>query len=80
MARARASAVTARNELHLEPGEAGGTVIRYSADVTMVGRLGNYGLGLMKKKAQSLGREFAQNLQARLDDAASAASPPPVTV
>jgi hypothetical protein len=33
----------------------------------MVGRLGNYGLGLMKKRAQTLGREFVANLQRRLD-------------
>ena len=38
----------------------------YRSDVSVTGRLGRFALGMMKKKAQSLGDEFAQNLQARL--------------
>jgi carbon monoxide dehydrogenase subunit G len=64
----RASSVSARNELRLERVDANATVVKYASDVTVVGRLGNYGLGLMKKRAQSMGQDFARSLQGRLDD------------
>lgn len=56
-----------------------GTLLRYESDVTVTGRLGRFALGMMKKKAQSLGDEFAQNLQVRLaalESAPAAASVP----
>jgi len=43
-----------------------GTLLRYESEVAVTGRLGRFALGMMKKKAQALGDEFAQNLQARL--------------
>ena len=49
------------------------TRVDYRSEVAVTGRLGRFALGMMKKKAQSLGDEFAANLQARL--AESEASP-----
>jgi hypothetical protein len=51
----------------------------------VTGRLGRFALGMMKKKAQSLGDEFALNLQRKLEAigvAAAAATPaePPARV
>jgi hypothetical protein len=43
-----------------------GTLLRYESEVAVTGRLGRFALGMMKKKAQALGDEFAHNLQARL--------------
>jgi hypothetical protein len=34
----------------------------------VVGRLGKFGLGIMKKKAESLGREFAANFKRRVEE------------
>jgi carbon monoxide dehydrogenase subunit G len=63
----RASSVSVMTKLSLTSAGPDATLIAYESDVTMVGRLGNYGLGLMKKRAQTLGREFVANLQRRLD-------------
>jgi carbon monoxide dehydrogenase subunit G len=43
-----------------------GTRVDYRSEVAVTGRLGRFALGMMKKKAQSLGDEFAANLQAQL--------------
>ncbi len=39
----------------------------YSADVTVVGRLGRFGLGMMKKKAESLGASFVRTFTAMVE-------------
>ena len=44
-------------------GEAG-TEVHYVSEVSLVGRLGKFGLGIMKKKAKSLGGEFAAAFRA----------------
>ena len=62
----RASVLTARNELHLRQLDGGGTEIAYSSEVSIVGRLGKFGLGIMQKKAKALGEEFAARLRARI--------------
>lgn len=46
-----------------------GTRVGYRSDVTVSGRLGRFALGMMKKKAQSVGDEFAVNLRKKLEDA-----------
>ena len=53
------------SQVTLEP-TADGTLVRYRSDVSVTGRLGRFALGMMKKKAQNLGDEFAGNLRARL--------------
>lgn len=44
-----------------------GTLVQYRSEVAVTGRLGRFALGMMKKKAQSLGDEFAVNLQRKLE-------------
>jgi uncharacterized protein len=50
-----------------------GTQVRYRSEVSVTGRLGRFALGMMKKKAQSMGDEFAANLQRRLEQVGTAA-------
>ena len=45
-----------------------GTLVSYRSEVAVTGRLGRFALGMMKKKAQSLGDEFALNLQRKLEE------------
>ncbi len=66
-----ASTLQATSEVRLSP-VAGGTHVDYRSDVAVTGRLGRFALGMMKKKAQSLGDEFAANLQRALAGAAPA--------
>ena len=44
-----------------------GTLVAYRSEVSVTGRFGRFALGMMKKKAQSLGEEFAANLRAKLE-------------
>ena len=66
----RASTLQADSQISLEP-FADGTLVRYRSEVAVTGRLGRFALGMMKKKAQSLGDEFAANLQRRLGEIGS---------
>lgn len=73
-----ASTLQAQTQVLLQPAEGGGTTVSYRSDVTLTGRLGRFALGMMKKKAQGLGDEFAANLQRRLqEEAAPARAPEP---
>ncbi len=62
----RASLLLARNVLRLDAVD-GGTEVFYSSEISISGRLGKFGLGVMKKKAKSLGDEFAQAFRARVE-------------
>jgi carbon monoxide dehydrogenase subunit G len=56
-----------------------GTLVTYRSEVSVTGRLGRFALGMMKKKAQSMGEEFAGNLRGKLEALeAPAAAPQPV--
>ncbi|MGH8784974.1 MAG: CoxG family protein [Cupriavidus necator] len=57
-----ASALQADSQVSLEP-TADGTLVSYRSEVSVTGRLGRFALGMMKKKAQSMGDEFAGNLR-----------------
>ncbi|WP_342129281.1 CoxG family protein [Hydrogenophaga sp. OTU3427] len=75
----RASSLQSESVVTLTPvGTA--TLVSYKSEVNITGRLGRFALGMMKKKAQSMGDEFAENLRARLEalqaDAATAAVEP----
>ncbi len=74
-----ASTLQATSEVRLSP-VAGGTHVDYRSDVAVTGRLGRFALGMMKKKAQSLGDEFAANLQRALAGAAPAPVDAPAPV
>jgi uncharacterized protein len=39
----------------------------YASEAAVVGRLGKFGLGVMKKKAESLGRDFAQAFKQKVE-------------
>ncbi len=69
----RASAVSSENVLRLIALDANQTEIHYTADVSLVGRLGKFGLGVMKKKAESLGRDFAVKFKDYVEQSQGAA-------
>lgn len=56
----KASIVTAENVVQLAAIPDGGTEIRYVSEVTVAGRLGKFGFGIMQKKAKGLGQDFAR--------------------
>jgi carbon monoxide dehydrogenase subunit G len=66
----RASLLSASSVLTLRALEDGRTELAYASDVSVSGRLGKFGLGLMRKKAAELADAFARNLALRL-------APPP---
>jgi uncharacterized protein len=68
-----ASSLQADSQVSLEPTPTG-TQVRYRSEVSVTGRLGRFALGMMKKKAQSMGDEFAANLQRKLEALGAAAS------
>ncbi len=63
----RASTLSAESTLRLTALGENETDVSYSSEATVVGRLGKFGLGIMKKKAESLGREFAANFKQRVE-------------
>ncbi len=65
----RASTIKAENILRLKSTEDGGTEVDFSSDVSVVGRLGKFGLGIMKKKAQALGDKFSNDFREKVEGA-----------
>lgn len=63
----RASTVTANSMLRLTPNDAGGTDVYYASEFSVVGRLGKFGLGIMAKKAKSMGEEFARAFRSKVE-------------
>ena len=43
------------------------TEVWYSSEAVVVGRLGKFGFNIMKKKAESLGRDFANAFKMRVE-------------
>lgn len=70
----KASTVSTDNLLRLEPCGVDETRVYYFSEVSVVGRLGKFGLGVMKKKAEGLGRQFADCFRAKLEDAGTETS------
>lgn len=66
----RASVVTSDNVLRLAALPEGGTRVSYEADVSMTGRLGKFGLGIFRKKADQLAEQFVRNFRERIEVAA----------
>jgi carbon monoxide dehydrogenase subunit G len=62
----RASQLTATNEVLLVDLGGGRSRVEYQSDLSVTGRFGKFALGMMKKKAQSMAQEFANNLRARI--------------
>lgn len=63
----KASTLSAHSELRLSPITAEETEVHYASDVSVFGRLGRFGLGMMKKKAKEIGDEFAESLKSQLE-------------
>jgi carbon monoxide dehydrogenase subunit G len=61
----QASTLQAETQVTLEASPEG-SLVNYRSEVSVTGRLGRFALGMMKKKAQSMGDEFALNLRERL--------------
>ncbi|MEZ5667649.1 MAG: SRPBCC domain-containing protein [Alphaproteobacteria bacterium] len=64
----RASIIQSQNTLRLSEQEPGVTQVYYASDVSITGRLGRFGLGMMKKiatrKAQAFEEAFRQRAEA----------------
>jgi carbon monoxide dehydrogenase subunit G len=69
-----ASSLKQQSEIFLAPTAEGGTELRIKVQVDVLGRLGTFGLSVMKTKADRMWEEFGANLVARID---GAAMPPP---
>jgi len=69
-----ASSLKQRSEIFLAPAADGGTALRLKVQVDVLGRLGTFGLGVMKTKADRMWDEFGANLRARIDGGAPAAA------
>jgi carbon monoxide dehydrogenase subunit G len=63
----QASRLQAESHVTLSDGPEG-TLVHYRSEVSVTGRLGRFALGMMKKKAQNVGDEFAANLRAKLEE------------
>src|SRR5207245_7975852 len=57
--------IRARMSLTLAPGE-GGTRLQIETDLAVLGKIGEFGQPVIKKKADTLLAEFARNLQSAL--------------
>src|SRR5690606_4206115 len=65
----RASIVSSTNLVSLSEPEPGKTQVDWSTDFNISGRLGKYGLGLMRKKVESLSADFVKAFAAQLEAA-----------
>ncbi|MBO9515008.1 MAG: SRPBCC family protein [Variovorax sp.] len=62
-----ASSLKQQSEIFLTPTAEGGTELRIKVNVDVLGRLGTFGLSVMKTKADRMWEEFGANLAARID-------------
>jgi carbon monoxide dehydrogenase subunit G len=72
-----ASSLKQRSEVFLSARPDGGTELRIKVDVDLLGRLGAFGLSVMKTKADRIWEEFGANLAARIDSGGAASSGAP---
>ncbi len=63
----KASRIKATSSLNLKAIDAGHTEVTYSSDIAIMGRLGKFGSGMMKKVADSIGDEFVAEMLAQLE-------------
>jgi carbon monoxide dehydrogenase subunit G len=68
-----ASSLKQQSEIFLAPTAEGGTELRIKVKVDVLGRLGTFGLSVMKTKADRMWEEFGANLVARIDGSAAPA-------
>jgi carbon monoxide dehydrogenase subunit G len=75
----RSSRLKAQSSLTFSPLENNHTQVVYASDISIVGRLGKFGMGMMKKKADSMGDEFIQALRSKIEGPVEAALIAPET-
>lgn len=63
----RASRINAVSTLALRSLSASSTEVTYTSDISIVGRLGKFGSGMMQKIADSIGEQFVAELKRRLE-------------
>jgi len=63
-------AVNARMQMQLQPREDGQTELAIHTDATVMGKLGEFGQAVIRKKADQMIAEFARNLSARVTEPA----------
>jgi carbon monoxide dehydrogenase subunit G len=73
-----ASSLKQNSEMWLQEREGGGTELRMKVKVDVLGRMGTFGLGVMKTKADRMWDEFGVNAAARLAGGTGAAVDVPV--
>lgn len=67
----KASIVQSKNTLRLTYINDKTTEVFYSSEVSIVGRLGKFGFGFMKKKANALGKEFVEAFRKEVEPTTS---------
>ncbi len=67
----RASRLKADSTLTLAPLDGGKTQVDYASELSIVGRLGKFGLGMMKKKADTMGDEFIASVRSEIEGPAA---------
>ena len=65
----KASVLQAESVVRLKQIDANTTEVYYSSEVNIVGRLGKFGFGIMKKKAKTIGNEFAEAFRKTVESA-----------
>ena len=76
----RASMLSADNEVMLMELDSATTRVTYASEVSVTGRLGKFALGVMKKKVEALGQEFAGRLRDRIEARPGAGADPVATL
>ena len=62
-----ASSLHAKNEILLNPISESETEIYYKSEVSILGTLGKFGEGIIRKKAKELGEQFASALKSKIE-------------
>jgi carbon monoxide dehydrogenase subunit G len=62
-----ASSLFSKNEIRLHSISEEETEIHYRSDVSILGTLGKFGEGIMRKKAKEVGEQFALVLKSKID-------------
>jgi len=63
----RASRLHAKSKLSLQALDSRRTKVAYASDISIAGRLGRFGVGMMRKKAADIGAQFEQAVRKRLN-------------
>jgi carbon monoxide dehydrogenase subunit G len=62
-----ASSLISKNEIRLHCVSEGETEIHYRSDVSVLGTLGKFGEGIMRKKANEIGEQFVLALRTKIE-------------